>query len=79
MYAFHITKSSAEGRKPVLFVSSYPTFLNVWSFAARFLCTDYTQHLTVSEMKEFIQKVCARKFGKVPFKSVRLQKNLGQN
>ena len=57
----YLLKAAQSGKT----TSFFENFLKAWSFVTKFyMCTDYTQHPSVNEMKKFTQKACNRKTNK---------------
>jgi len=54
----------------------FDSFLSSWSFVSRFfLCTDYTKHNSVREVKKFTEKACSKKSNKkLPFGAPEVRK-----
>jgi len=68
----YMLKAAQSGKS----VSFFDNFLKSWSFVTKFfMCTDYTHHHSVKEMKKFAQKACTRKSNqKQPFGAAEVRK-----
>jgi hypothetical protein len=68
----YLLKAAQEGKT----VTFFENFLKAWSFVAKFfLCTDFTQHHSIAEIKKFAQKACTRKTNKkYPFGAPEVRK-----